>query len=68
MSLEKGLKLIGTQAGKILTVDENGKAVSTETNVTDIATKDITNNLESRISQLEGSMESAITKVTNING
>lgn len=68
MSLEKGLKLIGAQAGKILTVDENGKAVSTETNVTDIATKDITNNLESRISQLEGSMESAITKVTNING
>lgn len=68
MSLEKSLKLINTQTGKVLTTDENGKAVSAEINITDIVTKDITNNLDSRISQLESSMESAINKLTDING
>lgn len=68
MSLEKSLKLINTQTGKVLTTDENGKAISAEINITDIATKDITNNLDSRISQLESSMESAINKITDING
>lgn len=68
MSLEKGLKMVGTGAGKVLTTDENGKTISTTTNVNDIATKDITNNLDSRITTLEGSVEEAVTLAKSING
>lgn len=68
MSLEKGLNLIGTQAGKVLTIDETGKAISTDTNVADLVTKDITNEINTRLTALEGSIDEAVTLVKNING
>lgn len=68
MSLEKGLNLIGTQAGKVLTTDETGKAISTDTNVADLVTKDITNEINTRLTALEGSIDEAVTLVKNING
>ena len=68
MSIEKGLKLKDTTAGNILTVDEQGKPTSANINISEIATKAITSDLDSRITSLEGSVEQAVAQAKSING
>ena len=64
----RNLKLKDTTSGKVLTTNENGIPVSSDKNVADLVTSDITDGLANRISALEGNVETAVDLAKEING
>lgn len=68
MSLETGIKLVGTTGGKVLTTNADGQAVSSDKNIADIVTSDVTDSLDTRITALESAVSEATIKATEING
>lgn len=64
----RSLKLKDTTSGKILTTNENGIPVSSDKNVADLVTSDITDGLANRISVLEGNVTEAVNLAKEING
>lgn len=64
----KKLKIPNSQAGKLLTTDENGVLVSTNKEVTDVASATDLNNLDERVSELENDMTTVEQQLEEING
>lgn len=64
----RSLKLKDTTSGKVLTTNENGIPVSSDKNVADLVTSDITDSLANRISALEGNVTEAVDLAKEING
>lgn len=62
------LNLKGTQSGKLLTVDEQGNAVSTNIAVDNVGTKEEIDSINTRVNALEGQVDEALAKARAING
>jgi len=64
----KNLKITNGQAGKVMTVDNNGVLTSSNKNVSDLADTTTTDALDQRITALEGAVEDVGQRLQNING
>ena len=64
----KRLRMSNTVANKVLTTDENGNLKSSNKNVNDLATTDITNDLAERVTELEASVGDVNERLQDING
>ena len=64
----KRLKIANGQAGKVMTVDNDGVLTPSNKNVDDLVDTSVTDALEERISALEGQVEDVGQRLQDING
>ena len=64
----KGLKIKDGVEGKVLTVDVNGVAKTSDKAVSDIASASELGALADRVSTVEGTLNSALNQLEEING
>lgn len=64
----KRLKIAGSTANKILITDNDGVLKSSNKSVEDLATTEVTNALDERITELEGAVEDVGQRLQDING
>lgn len=64
----KGLRIKDGVQGKVLTVDANGVAQTTDKDVNDIASANDLSNLTERVAIIEGTLDSALEQLEEING
>lgn len=64
----RGLKIKNGVQGKVLTVDANGVAKTSNKDVSDIASASDLSNLTERVTEIEGTLDSALEQLEEING
>lgn len=64
----KGLRIKNGVRGKVLTVDANGVAQTSNKDVDDIASASDLSNLTERVAEIEGTLDSALEQLEEING
>lgn len=64
----KGLKVKDGVQGKVLTVGSDGTAQSSNKDVNDIASANDLSNLTERVATIEGTLDSALEQLEEING
>ena len=64
----KRLKIANGQAGKVMTVDNDGVLTPSNKNVADLADTATTDALDARITNLEGAVEDVGQRLQDING
>ena len=64
----KRLKIANGQAGKVMTVDNDGVLTPSNKNVSDLADTTTTDALDARITTLEGAVEDVGQRLQDING
>ena len=64
----KRLKIANGQAGKVMTVDNDGVLTPSNKNVADLADTATTDALDARVTTLEGAIEDVGQRLQDING
>jgi len=64
----KDLKVTDSQEGKVMTTDSEGRLISSDKNVADLASTTETGALDTRVTALEGAVGDIGQRLANING